>query len=57
MNEVQVSGDEELTRAVQPWELGRKEKSDEQQLESDVLAEIPFRVKLLVRFAVEPKKG
>ena len=56
VNEVQVSGDDELTRVVQPWEVGRKGKSDEQQLESDVLAEIPFRVKLLVRFAVEPKK-
>lgn len=56
VNEVQVSGDEEMTRNVQPWEVGRKGKSEDEQLESDVLDEIPFRVKLLVRFAVEPAK-
>jgi uncharacterized protein YggE len=55
VQEIQVSGDETPQRVVQPWETVSAEPEARLQprIESSTLAEIPFRVKLMVRFAIE----
>lgn len=58
VQEVQVSGDDAGQRVVQPYEVyqpGADPDSSkrEPRIESSTLAEIPFRVKLLVRYSID----
>lgn len=55
VQEVQVSGDDSSTYSVyQPWGgvTAQPSYADEPQLVSDTFSEVPFRVKLMVRFAI-----
>ncbi len=54
VQEVQVSGEEARTVA-QPWEVQSSTAANRPpQISADSLTEIPFRVKLLVRFSIKP---
>jgi uncharacterized protein len=54
VQEIQVSGEEPRT-ATQPWEVvSTTATSKSSQISSDSLSDIPFRVKLLVRFSIKP---
>jgi hypothetical protein len=53
---VQVSGDEAAQQIVQPWDVPTNSETPvEPQIVSNSFNEIPFRVKLLVRFGTEPQ--
>jgi hypothetical protein len=57
VQEIQVSGDDSSTYSVyQPWGgvTSQPSYADEPQLVSDTFSEVPFRVKLMVRFAIAP---
>jgi len=56
VQEVQVSGDEAAQQVVQPWDVSTNSEGPvEPQIVSNSFNEIPFRVKLLVRFSTEPQ--
>ena len=58
VQEIQVSGDDSSTYTVyQPWSGAATQPSyaDEPQLASDTFSEVPFRVRLMVRFAIAPE--
>jgi uncharacterized protein len=56
VQEVQVSGDEAAQQVVQPWDVATNTDAPvEPQIVSNSFNEIPFRVKLLVRFSTEPQ--
>ena len=57
VQEVFVSGENNSSsRPFQPWNYDESSDSDEKtkRITSDSLTEIPFRVKLLVRFGIRP---
>jgi len=53
VQEIQVSGEEPKTIS-QPWETAQVSPTKAAQISADSLSEIPFRVKLLVRFSIKP---
>jgi uncharacterized protein YggE len=57
VQEVQVSGDETgAQQVVQPWDVATNSDTPvEPQIVSNSFNEIPFRVKLMVRFSTEPQ--
>jgi uncharacterized protein YggE len=56
VQELFVSGENQSQRNVPPWYFDGSEPDDEKsaRITSDSLTEIPFRVKLLVRYAIKP---
>lgn len=58
VQEVFVSGEEQTHQVVQPWEYNLPTKNvKESRITSDSLTQIPFRVKLLVRFSIKPAEA
>jgi uncharacterized protein YggE len=56
VQEIQVSGDEPTQQIVQPWDVQTNTETPvEPQIVSNSFNEIPFRVKLMVRFSTEPQ--
>jgi len=55
VQEEYVSGEEQTHRVMQPWEYVPPNQNIKQsRITSDTLTEIPFRVKLMVRFGIKP---